>query len=130
MGEGLIRAVVATAKRTEHVVLMKQPDVHKIVVRCTICGGERHLRLPSEIPALTAFIKKMEKEHTDCPKLAKPVCPKCGHAFFKHMHNCAHGIPGTHMAGSERYECMECGFGVYASDKIAGFIFNHDPQQA
>jgi len=36
-------------------------------------------------------------------------CPKCSNDTLKHMHNCAHGIEGTHMSGSERYEC-ECGF--------------------
>jgi hypothetical protein len=67
MGEGMIRAAVATAKRTEHVILVKQPDIHKVVVRCTLCGGEKHHQLPSEIPALTKFIKKVEKEHKGCP---------------------------------------------------------------
>ena len=27
----------------------------------------------------------------------------------KHLHNEAHGITGTHMAGSERFECRGCG---------------------
>ena len=36
-------------------------------------------------------------------------CPKCNKDTLQHMHNTAHGIEGTHMAGSERYEC-ECGF--------------------
>lgn len=44
------------------------------------------------------------------------ICPKCGEHFLKHIHNCAHGISGTHMAGSERFEC-ECGYSVFASDK-------------
>jgi len=26
------------------------------------------------------------------------------------MHDCAHGIPETHMDGSERYECAVCGY--------------------
>ena len=41
-------------------------------------------------------------------------CPKCKKQTLKHLHNTAHGIPGTHMAGSERFECP-CGF--YASDE-------------
>jgi hypothetical protein len=73
MGEGMIRAVVATAKRTEHVILVKQPDFHKVVVRCTVCGGEKHLQLPSAIPPLTKFIKKMEKEHAVCQPSTKPA---------------------------------------------------------
>ena len=38
-------------------------------------------------------------------------CPKCKKDTLQHKHNCAHGIPETHMAGSERFEC-ECGFYV------------------
>ncbi len=38
-------------------------------------------------------------------------CPKCKKDNLKHRHNEAHGIHGTHMSGSERYEC-ECGFYV------------------
>jgi hypothetical protein len=26
-----------------------------------------------------------------------------------HLHDCAHGIPETHMAGSERFQCVPCG---------------------
>jgi len=36
-------------------------------------------------------------------------CPKCKKDTLKHMHNEAYGIAGTHMAGSERFEC-KCGF--------------------
>lgn len=40
-------------------------------------------------------------------------CPKCKRVVeHKHMHDCAHGIPETHMTGSERYECVECGHSV------------------
>ncbi len=38
-------------------------------------------------------------------------CPKCKKETLKHLHNEAHGISGTYMSGSERYEC-ECGFRV------------------
>ncbi len=38
-------------------------------------------------------------------------CPKCQtETEHEHLHNAAHGIPGTHMAGSERYECIKCGY--------------------
>lgn len=36
-------------------------------------------------------------------------CPKCKKQTLKHSHNLAHGIPGTHMAGSEIIKC-ECGY--------------------
>jgi len=42
------------------------------------------------------------------------ICPKCKEDTLKHLHACAHGIEGTHMKGTERYEC-ECGF--YVGDK-------------
>lgn len=38
-------------------------------------------------------------------------CPKCKkETEHRHMHDAAHGISDTHMAGSERYECAECGY--------------------
>lgn len=40
-------------------------------------------------------------------------CPECGERTeHKHLHDAAHGIPGTHMDGSERYECEECGYAM------------------
>ena len=39
------------------------------------------------------------------------ICPKCKKDTLKHLHDEAHGISGTHMDGSERYECA-CGFYV------------------
>ncbi len=42
------------------------------------------------------------------------LCPKCKEDKLKHLHACAHGIEGTHMKGTERYEC-DCGF--YVGDK-------------
>lgn len=36
-------------------------------------------------------------------------CPHCEKKTeFNHVHNTAHGIPETHMAGSERFICKEC----------------------
>lgn len=38
-------------------------------------------------------------------------CPNCQRLTdATHMHDEAHGIAGTHMDGSERYECVECGY--------------------
>lgn len=34
----------------------------------------------------------------------------------RHMHDCAHGIPETHMAGSERFECEHCGRTIDLAD--------------
>ena len=38
-------------------------------------------------------------------------CPNCCRVTkHDHKHDCAHGIPETHMDGSERYECVNCGY--------------------
>ena len=40
-------------------------------------------------------------------------CPTCNkETEHLHKHNEAHGISGTHMSGSERYECVECGYSM------------------
>lgn len=37
-------------------------------------------------------------------------CPDCKATTpMKHLHDEAHGIAGTHMAGSEHYKCAVCG---------------------
>lgn len=57
----------------------------------------------------------------------EPMCPKCKWTGFKHLHDAAHGIPGTHMSGSERFKCCKCGHNVYAAEgKPLGFIFQLD----
>lgn len=43
-------------------------------------------------------------------------CPKCGGTDFRHVHDAAHGIPGTHMDGSERFICTSCDHRIYARD--------------
>ena len=36
-------------------------------------------------------------------------CPECGGSDKpKHLHELVHGLPGTHMGGTERFECS-CG---------------------
>lgn len=47
-------------------------------------------------------------------------CPECGdYQQFRHLHDEAHGIPGTHMAGSERFVCLGCHKSFYACDADA-----------
>lgn len=47
-------------------------------------------------------------------------CPKCSYTnLFRHMHDEAHGIEGTHMAGTERFECSSCGHKVFYTDAAA-----------
>lgn len=31
-----------------------------------------------------------------------------------HLHDCAHGIPETHMHGTERFQCSGCGHLTFA----------------
>jgi predicted nucleic-acid-binding Zn-ribbon protein len=59
-------------------------------------------------------------------------CPRCGYTCeFKHMHDTAHGIEGTHMSGSERFECTQCGSSVFYSDEAAKlFTFILDGKKA
>jgi DNA-directed RNA polymerase subunit RPC12/RpoP len=60
------------------------------------------------------------------------TCPLCGHTIqFKHMHDAAHGLEGTHMVGSERFECPQCGHNVFCDSKGAEkftFIFDGKAQ--
>lgn len=42
---------------------------------------------------------------------------------FRHIHDTVHGIPGTHMVGSERFTCNTCGTSTYASDNDGQFDF-------
>jgi len=55
-------------------------------------------------------------------------CPRCKKEVeFKHMHNCAHGIPETHMAGTERFICSECERHIYKYEgEKLGFKFELD----
>jgi hypothetical protein len=47
-------------------------------------------------------------------------CSRCGSVGkHRHVHDCAHGIPETHMDGSERFECTLCGHAVTAGDREA-----------
>ncbi len=61
----------------------------------------------------------VELLEANCRKVGKTMhCPSCEVLTeANHMHDCAHGIPETHMADSERYECVDCGYQMY---KIEG----------
>ena len=55
------------------------------------------------------------------------TCPKCKKDTLKHRHDCAYGFSGTHMSGTERFECP-CGFScwdAYEGEKL-GLIFTLD----
>ena len=52
-------------------------------------------------------------------------CPKCKKVTeHSHKHQCAHGIPETHLDGTERFECKDCGYSMYkAEGEDQGLIF-------
>ncbi len=44
-------------------------------------------------------------------------CPKCKKKTeHSHRHECAHGIEGTHMDGSEHYQCKECEYIMFKKE--------------
>lgn len=48
------------------------------------------------------------------------TCPRCKkETEHRHLHDTAHGIEGTHMSGTERFECKECGHAIFAYDEEA-----------
>lgn len=58
-------------------------------------------------------------------------CHTCGQIrAFRHMHDLAHGIPGTHMAGSERFTCEVCGESTFAGENDGRFRFILDRPEA
>lgn len=53
------------------------------------------------------------------------ICSHCNkRAEWKHLHDCAYGMEGTHMSGSERYQCQRCKKSLYAIEgKAHGMNF-------
>jgi len=50
-----------------------------------------------------------------------------------HLHDTAHGIPDTHMAGSERFTCKVCKRSTFAHSPDAGtfkFVLDGHEQRA
>lgn len=60
-------------------------------------------------------------------------CRQCGQTTpHGHFHDAAHGIEGTHMAGSERFTCNVCGNSIFVSeakDRGFGHLFILDKVQ-
>lgn len=47
------------------------------------------------------------------------VCNVCNKVTtHNHCHNSAYGMAGTHMQGTERYECKSCGKAIYKDEGI------------
>ena len=52
--------------------------------------------------------------------MTKALCEKCKKVTeHEHLHDAAHGIPETHMVGTERFECSECGHTTFKNDSGA-----------
>jgi len=58
------------------------------------------------------------------------ICPSCDSSSldqFKHVHNCVHGMPQTHLSGSERFQCRECRFALSREEaKVRGLVYTID----
>ena len=68
-----------------------------------------------------ALQKKIEGILKATPNDVPPsdICPKCRKpARWRHLHDAAHGLVGTHLAGSERYECQNCHHDLYRAAGI------------
>ena len=51
-----------------------------------------------------------------------PECKK--DVKYAHLHDSAHGLPETHISGSERYECAICGYKMKKEEaEKQGLIF-------
>lgn len=88
MGKGLVRAVAATVKKT-NVILVRQPDDKKVVVQCQACGIAQTYELPSDIPGLTRWLKQVEKAHKSC----KPTVALCSHGKIATICSICEGHP-------------------------------------
>lgn len=80
--------------------------------------------------ASISTLARIERESEDWQaKNTAPAhyCRQCeSRTVHHHLHNRVHDQPGTHMAGTERYRCSECGCLTYQSDGVPGFSFIHD----
>lgn len=58
------------------------------------------------------------------PKL---LCPVCNGGDFRHLHDAAYGLDGTHISGSERFVCKNCRRPIYKVEgEKLGFKFALD----
>lgn len=58
-------------------------------------------------------------------------CRHCNlSTVHQHWHDCAHGIPETHIHGTERFECIRCRLATFAwSEGSDRFRFVLDGQE-
>jgi hypothetical protein len=56
--------------------------------------------------------------------MPEATCRRCHEITeHEHLHDAAHGLPGTHMAGTERFVCTKCGLTTHAGDNEGAFTF-------
>ncbi|MFH1193967.1 MAG: hypothetical protein V1661_03150 [bacterium] len=71
-------------------------------------------------------LEKLSRQIADMKPAVNPVifCKNCRkETVYTYCFDTAYGMPETYMKGSERYECSECGKGIYSSGNIPGLIF-------
>jgi len=52
------------------------------------------------------------------------LCDRCGKiTLHNHLHDTAHGIAETHMVGTERFRCADCGYEIYANSQTGAYKF-------
>lgn len=90
-------------------------------------------RNPAAHAAFRKTLERIEREGPPEKPSRGPMtcrCRQCNDITeHRHLHDTAHGVPGTHMAGSERFRCNECGCTTYAADNIGDFRFVYDKAQ-
>jgi hypothetical protein len=83
--------------------------------------AQQHHSIRTHSPAISSFRQgqatMVTKECFGCEKVTS----------HEHLHDCAPGIPETHMVGSERFVCVLCKHVTFAgSDGASRFPFTFD----
>lgn len=62
-------------------------------------------------------IRKASRLRRDRLPMVMLFCETCNDTTeHRHMHDTAHGLEQTHMAGTERFQCTECNHSVYKAE--------------
>jgi hypothetical protein len=67
--------------------------------------------------------ERKERKKMTPKEMEQANASTCCGKRMRHEHDCAHGMPGTHMSGTERYRCTVCNKTLYAKDKVKGLVF-------
>jgi hypothetical protein len=90
------------------------------LARKPLCRSVSGHRNPQQLPPSMAekgVATMITKQCFGCEKVTS----------HEHLHDCAPGIPETHMVGSERFVCVLCKHATFAgSDGASRFPFTFD----